>query len=55
MKSKHYPDTVSSPDFSSLEKEIIKFWQENKVFERSVEERSKDNCFVFYDGPPFAN
>ncbi|WP_338406165.1 isoleucine--tRNA ligase [Wolbachia endosymbiont (group A) of Longitarsus flavicornis] len=55
MKSKHYPDTVSSPDFSSLEKEIIKFWQENKVFERSVGERSKDNCFVFYDGPPFAN
>ncbi|MDR3132014.1 MAG: isoleucine--tRNA ligase [Rickettsiales bacterium] len=55
MKSKHYPDTTSSPDFSSLEKEIIKFWQENKIFERSVEERSKDNCFVFYDGPPFAN
>ncbi|NUX01038.1 isoleucine--tRNA ligase [Wolbachia endosymbiont of Madathamugadia hiepei] len=55
MKSKHYPDTTSSPDFSSLEKEIIKFWQESKIFERSVEERSKDNCFVFYDGPPFAN
>ncbi|WP_395463004.1 isoleucine--tRNA ligase [Wolbachia endosymbiont of Cantharis cryptica] len=55
MKSKHYPDTTSGPDFSSLEKEVIKFWQENKVFERSVEERSKDNYFVFYDGPPFAN
>ncbi len=55
MKSKHYPDTTSSSDFSSLEKEIIKFWQESKIFERSVEERSKDNCFVFYDGPPFAN
>ncbi|QOD38602.1 isoleucine--tRNA ligase [Candidatus Wolbachia massiliensis] len=55
MNMKHYPDTISSPDFSSLEKEIIKFWQENKIFERSVEERSKDNCFVFYDGPPFAN
>ncbi|MFP3035468.1 MAG: isoleucine--tRNA ligase [Wolbachia sp.] len=55
MKSKHYPDTTSSPNFASLEKEIIKFWQESKIFERSVEERSKDNCFVFYDGPPFAN
>ncbi|MGL9681439.1 MAG: class I tRNA ligase family protein [Wolbachia sp.] len=55
MKLKHYPDTTSSPDFSSLEKETIKFWQEGKIFERSVEERSKDNCFVFYDGPPFAN
>lgn len=55
MNMKHYPDTSSSPDFSSLEKEIIKFWQENKIFECSVEKRSKDNCFVFYDGPPFAN
>ncbi|MDR1139672.1 MAG: isoleucine--tRNA ligase [Rickettsiales bacterium] len=55
MNMKHYPDTTSSPDFSSLEKEIIKFWQESKIFEQSVEERSKDNCFVFYDGPPFAN
>lgn len=52
MNMKH---TSSSPDFSSLEKEIIKFWQESKVFGQSVEKRSRDNCFVFYDGPPFAN
>ncbi|WP_265017072.1 isoleucine--tRNA ligase [Wolbachia endosymbiont (group B) of Endotricha flammealis] len=55
MNMKYYPDTSSSPDFSLLEKEIIKFWQENKIFEQSVEKRSKDHCFVFYDGPPFAN
>ncbi|BET30389.1 MAG: isoleucine--tRNA ligase [Wolbachia endosymbiont of Ephestia elutella] len=55
MNMKYYPDTSSNPDFSLLEKEIIKFWQENKIFEQSVEKRSKDHCFVFYDGPPFAN
>lgn len=55
MNMKYYPDTSSSPDFSLLEKEIIKFWQENKIFEQSVEKRSKGHCFVFYDGPPFAN
>ncbi|MDG7056457.1 MAG: isoleucine--tRNA ligase [Wolbachia endosymbiont of Meromenopon meropis] len=55
VKLKHYPDTVSSPSFALLENEIIKFWQEGRIFERSVEEHSKDNCFVFYDGPPFAN
>nr|CAH7731416.1 unnamed protein product [Callosobruchus chinensis] len=55
MNMKYYPDTSSSPDFSLLEKEIIKFWQENKIFEQSVEKCSKDHCFVFYDGPPFAN
>lgn len=55
MKLKHYPNTTSSPDFISIEKEIIKFWQNNKIFEQSVNGRSSENCFVFYDGPPFAN
>ena len=36
------------------EKEILKFWDENKTFEKSVESRPKDNPYVFYDGPPFA-
>ncbi|WCR53625.1 MAG: Isoleucine--tRNA ligase [Wolbachia endosymbiont of Ctenocephalides orientis wCori] len=55
MKLKYYPDTISSPNFASIEEEIIKLWQEKKTFEQSVERRYKDNCFVFYDGPPFAN
>jgi len=36
------------------EEEITKFWEKNKVFEKSVEERPKDKQYVFYDGPPFA-
>ena len=35
------------------EKAILDFWKENKVFEQSVERRSPDNTYVFYDGPPF--
>jgi len=35
------------------EKAILDFWKENKVFEQSVERRSPDNAYVFYDGPPF--
>ncbi len=35
------------------EKELVAYWKENKVFERSVSERPKDNAYVFYDGPPF--
>lgn len=38
---------------SDLEKEIVKYWKENGTFEKSVENRSKDNAWVFYDGPPF--
>ncbi|MBD3311378.1 MAG: isoleucine--tRNA ligase [Candidatus Magasanikbacteria bacterium] len=36
------------------EKEVLKFWDENKIFEKSVESKSKDEPYVFYDGPPFA-
>lgn len=35
------------------EKSLIKYWQNNKIFEKSVDLRSKDNNYVFYDGPPF--
>ena len=28
-------------------------WKESKTFEKSVENRSKDDAYVFYDGPPF--
>ncbi len=35
------------------EKDIINYWKENKTFEKSIELRSKENSYVFYDGPPF--
>ena len=35
------------------EKDIVAFWQTNNIFQKSVEQRSKDNTWVFYDGPPF--
>ncbi len=35
------------------EKDWVKRWKANKTFEKSVENRSKDNGYVFYDGPPF--
>ncbi|HLD12765.1 MAG TPA: isoleucine--tRNA ligase [Candidatus Nanoarchaeia archaeon] len=36
------------------ELELIKFWNENNIFMKSVESRPKDKQYVFYDGPPFA-
>lgn len=35
------------------EKDIVQQWKKNKTFEKSVEMRSIDNSYVFYDGPPF--
>ncbi len=38
-----------------IDSTIQKYWQEKGIFGKSVEERSKDNSFVFYEGPPSAN
>lgn len=38
---------------AEVEDEILKYWEANKTFEKSVEQRSVDNSFSFYDGPPF--
>jgi len=35
------------------EKDLVVQWKKNKTFEKSVEQRPKDNAYVFYDGPPF--
>ncbi len=35
------------------EKDTIKYWKDNNVFQKSVDQRSDDNSYVFYDGPPF--
>src|SRR5271157_4818649 len=40
--------------FPSREVKVLRFWQENHLFERSVEERKGRPLYSFYDGPPFA-
>jgi isoleucyl-tRNA synthetase len=35
------------------EKKLIEYWKDNKIFEKSVDQRDADNAYVFYDGPPF--
>ncbi|HVZ66910.1 MAG TPA: isoleucine--tRNA ligase [Patescibacteria group bacterium] len=39
--------------FPELEEKTIKYWKENKTFEKSVSERPKDKRWNFLDGPPF--
>ena len=38
-----------------IDKEMLTYWEQEKIFEKSVEQRSKDNSYVFYEGPPSAN
>lgn len=35
------------------ELEIQKFWEENKIYEKMVEQRDKVNSFILHDGPPY--
>jgi isoleucyl-tRNA synthetase len=50
-----YKQGIEKIGYPAIEKNILKFWKENSVFEKSVESRSKDNTFAFYEGPPTAN
>ncbi|NQZ68243.1 MAG: class I tRNA ligase family protein, partial [Lentisphaeria bacterium] len=48
-------EKVSSQiSFPNLEKDVLQFWKENRIFEKSLEARKHAEEFVFYDGPPFA-
>ena len=41
-------------NFADEENKILKFWEEKKIFEKSLEKTKGKKAFVFYDGPPFA-
>ena len=41
-------------DFPQMEESIMKFWEEENIFEKSISQRDGAEEFVFYDGPPFA-
>jgi isoleucyl-tRNA synthetase len=41
-------------DLPKVEEGILKFWDESKIFEKSLENRKGSPLYVFYDGPPFA-
>lgn len=40
--------------FPQMEEEILRFWQENDTFKKSIANRQGAKEYVFYDGPPFA-
>lgn len=47
-------DEVPPESFDEREKQVLKFWQENHIFEKSLQQRQNHPLFIFYDGPPFA-
>ena len=51
MKYKEYKGI----DYAGLAEEVLAYWKDNKVFEKSVSSREGSDTFTFYEGPPSAN
>ena len=50
-----YSKVSTDLNFVDREKEVEKFWKDNKIFEKSIEQREGCPVYTFYDGPPTAN
>lgn len=45
---------MNNQSIQRKEEQILDYWDQNNCFEKSIEQRSEGNPYVFYDGPPFA-
>ena len=50
-----YRKVPTDLNFVKREEEVEKFWDDNRIFEKSVEKREGCPTYMFYDGPPTAN
>lgn len=50
-----YKKVDSGLDFCAREREVLEFWKENRIFEKSITKNEGKPEFSFYDGPPTAN
>lgn len=50
-----YKKVSTDLKFAEREQEVLKYWKENKIFEKSMKFREGSETFTFYDGPPTAN
>ena len=50
-----YQKVSTDLKFVDREKEVEKFWEENHIFEKSMDNRKEGETYTFYDGPPTAN
>ncbi|MDW8055944.1 MAG: isoleucine--tRNA ligase [Elusimicrobiota bacterium] len=56
-KTVNLPNTNFSMKANLVQKEprFVKFWQENKIYEKLLEKNQKHKVFILHDGPPYAN
>ena len=47
--------TYKQLNLPEIDREILSFWEENRIFEKSIAQRPAESPYVFYEGPPSAN
>ncbi len=52
-KKQYFKPVDPKANFPEMEEKTLKFWEENKIFEKSVNDRPADKTWTFLDGPPF--
>ncbi|HVO75206.1 MAG TPA: isoleucine--tRNA ligase [Ignavibacteriaceae bacterium] len=50
-----YKQNLDKVNYPEIEEDILKFWEKNKIFEKSISSRDESKSFTFYEGPPTAN
>ena len=50
-----YEKVSTDLNFVEREKKVQKYWEDNNIFQKSIEERAQGETYTFYDGPPTAN
>ena len=50
-----YQKVDKNSTFVDREKEVVSFWKENDIFQKSIDSRKEGPTYTFYDGPPTAN
>lgn len=48
-------NVIKKSAVAEREEEILKFWQERNIFQKTLEKEAPRGEFKFFDGPPFAN
>ncbi len=55
-KKPHFDPVDPRVNFPQMEEEVLKYWNENKIFEKSLDKnKNSKKHFNFYEGPPTAN
>ncbi|HFS66645.1 MAG TPA: isoleucine--tRNA ligase, partial [Flavobacteriia bacterium] len=47
--------TYKGLNLTQIADDVLHFWEENNIFQKSIEQRDENKPFVFYEGPPSAN